>query len=150
MNLANLENALEQLRLSDDGVCVHIQDAIDSVESAIREAVEALPVIGTKPAVEVGQVWRDNRYPEWTKEILCVGNDRVFFRNDIGYEGTWKISMLTTHCTLQNPTPEEVALTADDISGGVLDAYQNTWRHTTHRDAIAAAINKYNEEKDRG
>ena len=199
MNLANLENAREQLKLADNGVSVHIQDAIDSVDSAIRE-LEALPVV---PTIKVGQVWRHKKCPtKWTMEILCVGNDRVFVRNENGYECSWEISMLTANYTLQTPAPEvvevdgikvgsqwvskkynykyivesvdasnnrvnwksggfdhldtlrdcykeEVALTADDVSDGVLDAYENRWRHTTYRDAIAAAITAYLAEKEK-
>ena len=117
MNLANLENAREQLKLADNGVSVHIQDAIDSVDSAIRE-LEALPVV---PTVEVGQVWVSVGDADLTLEILGVGNRVALWRNHWGDEATICLSTITKHYTLQTPAPEKVALRADDVSNEVVE-----------------------------
>ena len=149
MNLANLENAREQLRLSDDGVCVHIQDAIDSVDSAIRE-LEALPVV---PTVEVGQVWVSDT--GLTLELLGAGTRNVLCRNHWGAETIVSISMLTKHWTLHTPAPNPTPLTADDVSDGVYGAWIDErckeivyeTKKQYEKRFLAAAINKFNEEK---
>ena len=108
------------------------------------------------PSIEVGQVWRHKKCPtKWTMEILCVGNDRVFVRNENGYECSWEISMLTANYTLQTPAPEVVALTADDVSDGVYGAWIDErckeivyeTKKQYEKRFLAAAINKFNEEK---
>lgn len=136
MNLANLENALERLRLADDGVCVHIQDAIDSVESAIREAVEALPVIATQPAVEVGSMWRNDDVGTRTVESVDVESDRV----------NWVGGGFDFLSTLRDNYTEVRPLTADDISDAVWDAWLNS---RVGKDGIAAAINEWRKENDK-
>ena len=151
MNLANLENAREQLKLADNGVSVHIQDAIDSVDSAIRE-LEALPVV---PTVEVGQVWVSVGDADLTLEILGVGNRVALWRNHWGDEATICLSTITKHYTLQTHAPNPTPLTADDISDGVYGAWIDErckeivyeTKKQYEKRFLAAAINKFNEEK---
>ena len=201
MNLANLENAREQFRLS--GATGFNADRInDYLDELIEQAEAELPVV---PTIEVGQVWVNVDDSEWTVEILGIGKRVALCRDHWGGDATISFSTITKHYTLQTTTPEVVevvevdgikvgsqwiskkynykyivesvdasnnrvnwksggfdhldtlrdyykevvALTADDVSDGVLDAYENRWRHTTHRDAIAAAITAYLAEKEK-
>ena len=132
MSLANLENAREQLKLADNGVSVHIQDAIDSVDSAIRE-LEALPVV---PTVEVGQVWVNVDDSEWTVEILGIGKRVALCRDHWGGDATISFSTITKHYTLQTHAPNPTPLTADDIP-------ESLWK------ATRKVINAYLAEKEK-
>ena len=110
MSLANLENAREQLKLADNGVSVHIQDAIDSVDSAIRE-LEALPVV---PTVEVGQVWVGKYGNKYQVVATDFEVDEVWVRPETS-SGNFTFSVDECGRNLKLKTPTPVPLTGEEV-----------------------------------
>ena len=145
MNLANLENAREQLLLAgdrDDNVMLDV--TLNHLDDLISNAEAELPVV---PTIEVGQVWVSDT--GLTLELLGVGTRNVLCRNHWGAETIISISMLTKHWTLHTPAPKPTPLTADDVSESVWRKVRNTISNygSSDNDAYkriaAAVINAY-------
>lgn len=97
MNLANLKNAREQLKLAGSNYA--IESALEIVETEIRkcESEQAVAV----PTVEAGQVWVNLSGGEYT--VLYVGKEFVFLRHNAGAEELMPPDLLTSAHTLKLP-----------------------------------------------